>query len=243
MMREIIIIRYKEAETSQHSVVMEPMTCVLFKVWQSLWGFLPGTSKQSGYCWLWHAGLCNPPRTCFPDHHWHTTKLIMPPSRSLFLTVWSETCTPVACWRLYIELWQWSPCSSSNQGAHTGPAARLMPFYDPVQLSSCNIWSPGMSSMLLRLCWGRQKSLLWLHILGELDNLCNLIGLQVPSHTTSSDKNTSRTKTREESVRKDQERAIVWGHHMQKHSLFRVVLLLSLHCTCCHFDLQQSRWN
>ena len=33
------------------------------------------------------------------------------------------------------------------------PAARLMPFHSPVQLSLFNGRSPGISSMLLRLCW------------------------------------------------------------------------------------------
>lgn len=28
-----------------------------YKVWQLHWGFYPVTSKQSGYCWLWHGGM------------------------------------------------------------------------------------------------------------------------------------------------------------------------------------------
>ena len=35
-----------------------------------------------------------------------------------------------------------------------------MPFYGPVQLSLCNCRSPGISSMLLRLCWETQQTLL-----------------------------------------------------------------------------------
>ena len=69
-------------------------------------------------------------------------------------------------------------------------------------------------------------------ILEELDCLCNLTWLQVPPHATSSDKDTNL-----ESVRKDQERATVCGHHMQKHLLFKGLSLLHL------FDLHQSRWT
>ena len=57
-------------------------------------------------------------------------------------------------------------------------------------------------------------------ILEKMGYLCNLVGLQVLPHATSSDKDIS--KTREESVRQDidTERATVRGHHMQKHPLF-----------------------
>lgn len=53
----------------------------------------------------------------------------MPPSWSLFVTVWSKPCTPVACWR--------SSCSSLHKGADISPAAGLFPFYSSVQLSRC----------------------------------------------------------------------------------------------------------
>ncbi|CAL8350380.1 unnamed protein product [Merluccius merluccius] len=53
---------------------------------------------------------------------------------------------------------------------------------DLIPLSSCNGRSPGISSMLLRLCWETQKTFLRLHVwmccLEELDYLCNLSGLQ-----------------------------------------------------------------
>lgn len=74
-------------------------------------------------------------------------------------------------------------------------------------------------------------------ILEELDHLT---GLQVPPHTTRSDKDTNELKTREDSVRKDQERTTVCGRHMEIPSTL-VGLLLPLHRTCCHFHLQQSR--
>ncbi len=50
--------------------------------------------------------------------------------------------------------------SYSHKGADTGPAAGLMFFYGPVQLSSCNGPSPGISSMVLRLCWETQQNFL-----------------------------------------------------------------------------------
>lgn len=40
---------------------------------------------------------------------------------------------------------------SLHKRADTGPAAGLLPFYGPVQLSLCNGLSSGMSSMLLKL--------------------------------------------------------------------------------------------
>lgn len=46
-------------------------------------------------------------------------------------------------------------------------------------------------------------------------------------------------KTGEKSVRRNNERVIVCGLHLQHHSLFGSCLL----CTCCHFDLQQRRWH
>ena len=38
----------------------------------------------------------------------------------------------------FVGLWQCSSCSSSHKGAYTSPAARLLPFYGPVQLSLCH---------------------------------------------------------------------------------------------------------
>ena len=63
-----------------------------------------------------------------------------------------------------VSYWQWSSWSSSHKGADTGPAARLMPFYGPVQLSLCNCRSPGVSSMLLTLCWETEQTFLRPHL-------------------------------------------------------------------------------
>ncbi|KAJ8339725.1 hypothetical protein SKAU_G00343580 [Synaphobranchus kaupii] len=74
------------------------------------------------------------------------------------------------------------PVPNSSRGADTGPAAGLLPFYGPVQLSSCNGPSPVISTSLLRLCWETQQTLrrhvYGCAILEELDYLCNLNGLQ-----------------------------------------------------------------
>ena len=94
-----------------------------------------------------------------------------------------------------------------------------MPFCRPVQLSLCNGRSPGISSMLLRLCWETQQTFFW-PILEKLVYLCNLIWLQAPPHATSCDKDTSRTQNERRIRRKDKEKAILCGHRMQNHSLF-----------------------
>lgn len=66
---------------------------------------------------------------------------LVPHSRSLTLTVLSETCWGSFCRALTVFL-----CSSFHKGADIGPAARLMLFYSPVQLSSCNAHFPSISS-------------------------------------------------------------------------------------------------
>ena len=75
---------------------------------------------------------------------------LKPPSWTLFLTVWSETCTPVACWRSFCRAL--AVLFLFLKGADTDPATALMPFSCPVQLSLCNSRFPGIYSMLLRLC-------------------------------------------------------------------------------------------
>ena len=110
-----------------------------------------------------------------------------------------ENGPPVVCWRSFIEPWQWSSCSSSNQGVHTGPAAGWCPSI--TRSSSPRVTSGLLVSPLCSWdCAGRHRNpfcVCTCAILEELDCLCNLIGLQVLPHATSSDKNTSRTKTRE----------------------------------------------
>ena len=84
----------------------------------------------------------------------------------------------------------------------------------------------------------------------SMQNLGRLgIELQVgwrPLYPLSHSRTVTRTlvehKTREESVRKDKERAAVCGHHMQNHSLLGVVLFCHF-LAPCHFYLHQSRWN
>ena len=76
-------------------------------------------------------------------------------------------------------------------------------------------------------------------ILEELDHLCSLIGLQLPPHAPSRDKD-----TRKESVRKDEEREqLSVASTCKTISFLGIVLLLPVHCPCCDFHLHQSLVN
>ena len=59
-----------------------------------------------------------------------------------------------------------------------------------------------LSHVLSGICWETQKSFLWLHM-EELEYLCNLIGLQVQPHATSSDKDTGRTQNQSGRIRRE----------------------------------------
>ena len=111
-----------------------------------------------------------------------------------YMTVWSETCTRGG--GHFVGLWQCSSCSSLHKGADTGPAAGLLLFHGPVQLASHTSLSPGISPTHSWDCPGRHSKpscdTYGCAILEELDYLCNLNGLQVPPHATSSDKGTSK---------------------------------------------------
>lgn len=79
-----------------------------------------------------------------------------------------------------------------------------------------------------------------------LDDLCTLNGLHVSSHANSSDKNIIKSKTREKSVRRNEDRAIVWGCCQQIHWLFSGVCLALAFC-CSHVVtfivlLKQVKW-
>lgn len=115
---------------------------------------------------------------------------LVPHSRSLTLTVLSETCWKSFCRALTVFL-----CSSFHKGADIGPPAGLMLSYSPVQLSSCNAHFPSISSY----SWGcadrhskpsqiafKDAPPSW----RRLESLCNLLGLQIPCHTTSSEQDT-----------------------------------------------------
>lgn len=62
----------------------------------------------------------------------------------------------------FVGLWRCS-CSYSHRGTDTGPTDGLKQVCWSVQLSFCSSWPPDISSMILRLCWERQQSLLWPH--------------------------------------------------------------------------------
>lgn len=81
--------------------------------------------------WCWAPGV-GPTKGC---------EALVPHSRSLTLTVLSETCWKSFCRALTVFL-----CSSFHKGADIGPPAGLMLSYSPVQLSSCNAHFPSISS-------------------------------------------------------------------------------------------------
>lgn len=103
---------------------------------------------------------------------------------------------------IFFGLWQRLSCSSSHKGADSGPDLVSRTFYNPVQLSESN--SPGISSTLLRLCWESKRSSIGTFrcnmLEEELDDLCNLNGLQVPS-----DRPPTKSQIREESIRRYKE--------------------------------------
>ena len=152
------------------------------KFWCSL-----ANAKQAARCWAVSTG---PSRGC-----WALT----PPSWSLF---WSETCTQVAHWRSFCRtlavlllflLTEWSGQSCCWVVALS--SSRVM---DRLLASPPCPWD---------CAWDGKPSCDSTYgcaILEELDYLCNLNGLQVPPHATSSDKGWS--KTREKTARKDKER-------------------------------------
>lgn len=99
-----------------------------------------------------------------------------------------------------------------HKRAYSCPAAQLMPVQGPCPALPM---SPGIFSMLVRLCWDTQQTLLQLHVW-----MCHPrgAGLSVQSDWAAGMLPVVRTlaelKTRKESVRKDNDRAIFCGHHM-----------------------------
>lgn len=98
------------------------------------------------------------------------------PSSSQFLIVWPETFTPVACWRSFCRvlalLIQFLLIQKTHQRtliqrypSSLGPADTLRNFYSPVELSKNNCLSPGICSMLLRLCWKTEQIFCHWHML------------------------------------------------------------------------------
>ena len=57
-------------------------------------------------------------------------------------------------------LWQCSSCSYVHKKADNGPAAGLLSSFAPLYVSKCSGLSPGISSMLLTLCWATQQTFL-----------------------------------------------------------------------------------
>ena len=97
---------------------------------------------------------------------------------SLFLTVWSETCTPVACWRSFCR------------DLAVPPRRYWSCYWVDEPLQACT------ALLVYRLVYWYllHAAETVLQDLGGLDYLCNLIGLQVAPHATISDMDTIRTQ-------------------------------------------------
>ena len=165
----------------------------------------------------------------------------MPPSWSLFTTVWSETCTPVTCWR--------SVC---------GALSVLLLF---LLTQRSRYWSCCWVDALLKIpcpallvLWPVSWYLLQA-LETELGDTANLfvparMDVSWRSWTTCATWLGCRYRlelplgykdTREESVRKDKDLSV--ASTCKTISFWGVVLLLPVHCICCHFHLHQSSWN
>ena len=115
------------------------------------------------------------------------------PLWSLFLTVWSETCTPVTCRRsfcrdlavlllfLLAQRSRYRSCCWFNAHLHPCPCLLAVP--------TCSSHCAGRHGK--PSCNGTHRCA----ILQQLDYLCNLTGLQVLPHDTNSDKNTRRNQS------------------------------------------------
>lgn len=99
------------------------------------------------------------------------------------LIVWSETSTPVACWRSFCRAWQ-CPSSSSLQKVAQNPAKGLRTFYDPVHL----LWRDYLCGNALETVLGKHSK-----------PSRNLFGTQVLHHGISRDVEPSQ-KLQEEKV-------------------------------------------
>ncbi len=64
-------------------------------------------------------------------------QVLIPPPWSLFLTVWSVTCTPVTCWRSFCRTLAVLLLFLLTHGADISPDAGLLFFYISVHLSTC----------------------------------------------------------------------------------------------------------
>lgn len=64
---------------------------------------------------------------------------------------------------------------------------------------------------------------------------------QIPSRGNSSDQDTGKKQNcRKKRATEEKERAMICGHHLQKHSLFGACVVVAFQCTCRQFHLHQS---
>lgn len=75
--------------------------------------------------------------------HTRGLQALMPPSWKRFLTIWSETCTPVTCWRLFCRA-----LAVLLIAQRSSSCCWVDAFYCSVKLTLWNGWSPDISSML-----------------------------------------------------------------------------------------------
>lgn len=81
--------------------------------------------------------------------------------KTMFLTVWSETCSPVACWTSFCR--DLAVLLLTHRSRYWA-CCWVDAFYGLVRLSLSNDQPFGVSFMLLRLCWGIQQTFLQPHI-------------------------------------------------------------------------------
>lgn len=152
------------------------------------------------------------------------------------LTVWSETCTPVACWRsfckalavlLLAQKLHW--CRSAAWSSTPQVTASLL-----VSLP-CYQDYDGRHSQPACDCMDRCA------ILEELEYLCNLIGLQAQPHATSSDKqNAKLEKNPSWRIRKEQ---LSVATTCKTISFMEGFLAFASALPLCHLHLLQRWWN
>lgn len=141
------------------------------------------------------------------------------PSWSLFLAVWSGTCTPVTCWRsscrnLAVLLDALSKTLSSS------PYVTMGRLVSPQSSWDC-AWRHSQPCACTYGCT----------ILEKLDHLFNLIGLQVQPNATSSEKDTGRTQNKRRIGQEGQgESSFRWKQpHAKPFPFLGSVLLLPVH--------------
>ncbi len=184
---------------------------------------------RAAWCWAVSTG---------PTRRW----AFMPPSGSLLVMAWSESCTRVSRWRSFWFCNACSSCSSSHKGADSSPAAGTRPLCVHVQLSSCCDPSPGISSTLLRLLWDSKPS---------SDGQYGEAGLPVqPEWAAGTASCYQQWKWHWWNAKLDKNqlgrirREMICGHHLQSNSIFEGCLAVAspVHLLSFSSAEQQLKW-